>query len=188
LGVRPRDKWHFRTATGERAFRDVGDVIVEWRGQSSPTTVIFAQEGDRSAFGTHGLDGLGLEVDPATRGVRRREHLLALDGAEGTDVQSILENEMRAMMERVPEIEGHPELKGLRVVWSPESDHGLPGKLAGNELIIYEREADKAVEALRHWVRDFITDFLFKEYREITLGYQKLTKEFAGKRFSTDAI
>jgi len=78
LGVKPRDKWSFRIATGERAFRDVGDIIVEWRGRSSPTTVVFAQKGDASVFGTHGLDGLGLEVDPVTREVRMRSSLDAL--------------------------------------------------------------------------------------------------------------
>jgi len=183
LRIEPKGTWPFRTAKGERVFREVGDVIVEWEGQTGPTTVVFAQEGDAPAFGTHGLDSLGLEVDPVTGGVRRREHLLALDGEEGTDVQSILEEEMRAMMDGIPEIRGRPELKRLRVVWSPRSDHGLPGKLAGNELLIYETEASKAVEALRHYVRDFLTSFLFEEYREIALGYLELTKELAGKRF-----
>jgi len=85
LGVKPKGKWYFGTMTGERASREVGDVMVEWGELAGPTTVVFAQEGEGSVFGLHGLESLGLEVDPVTKEVRRSESLLALSEGRGKD-------------------------------------------------------------------------------------------------------
>jgi predicted aspartyl protease len=78
LGVRSTRKARFKTIKGDVVIRDVGHVFAEYEGEAAPTTVVFAEEGDANVFGLHGLESLGLEVDPATMRVRRSEALLAL--------------------------------------------------------------------------------------------------------------
>lgn len=78
LGVRATRKARFKTIKGDVLIRDVGHVFVEYEGDTAPTTVAFAEEGDANVFGLHGLESLGLEVDPTTMRVRRSEALLAL--------------------------------------------------------------------------------------------------------------
>jgi len=58
--------------------RNVGHVFVEYGGEVTPKTVVFADEKDVSVVGLHLLESLGLEVDPITRQVRKSEALLAL--------------------------------------------------------------------------------------------------------------
>lgn len=78
LGVRSTRKARFKTIKGEVIVREVGHVFAEYEGDTAPTAVVFAEEGDANVFGLHGLESLGLEVDPTTMRVRRSEALLAL--------------------------------------------------------------------------------------------------------------
>jgi len=78
LGERPTRKARFKTIKGDIVVRDVGHVFAEYEGETAPTTVVFAEEGDALVFGLHGLESLGLEVDPTTMHVRKSEALLAL--------------------------------------------------------------------------------------------------------------
>jgi len=78
LGARPTRKARFKTIKGDIVVRDVGHVFAEHEGETAPTTAVFAEEGDAPVFGLHGLESLGLEVDPTTMHVRKSEALLAL--------------------------------------------------------------------------------------------------------------
>jgi len=78
LGVKPSRKAKFRTIEGRVIERDVGHVFIEYEGETAPTTVVFAEKGDGSVFGLHGMESLGLEVDPTTGEIRKSEALLAL--------------------------------------------------------------------------------------------------------------
>jgi len=78
LGVKPVRKGRFKTIKGEVVVRDVGYAFVEYEGETAPTVVVFAEEGDESVLGLHALESLGLEVDPVTRQVKRSEALIAL--------------------------------------------------------------------------------------------------------------
>ena len=78
LDVKPSRKMRFRTIDGALVEREVGHVFVEYGDEEAPTVVVFAEDGDENVFGLHGLESLGLEVDPATQTVRKSEALLAL--------------------------------------------------------------------------------------------------------------
>lgn len=77
LGVKPSGRRRFRMIKGFIE-REIGHVFVEYDNDVAPTVVVFAEEGDESVFGLHGLESLGLEVDPVTRQVKKSETLLAL--------------------------------------------------------------------------------------------------------------
>jgi predicted aspartyl protease len=78
LSVKPSRRMRFKTIRGDVVEREVGHVLVEYEGEEAPTIVVFAEDGDGDVFGLHGLESLGLEVDPVTRQVRKSEALLAL--------------------------------------------------------------------------------------------------------------
>jgi len=44
----------------------------------------------------------------------------------------------------------------LRVAWSPSLDSKLSGEVKGNTIYIYEVEGEKAIQALRHEVVDYL--------------------------------
>ncbi|MEM1553831.1 MAG: aspartyl protease family protein [Thermoproteota archaeon] len=78
LGVKPVRKMKFKTIRGDVVEREVGHIIMEYEGEEAPTVVVFAEEKDGNVLGLHGLESLGLEVDPVTQQVRKSEALLAL--------------------------------------------------------------------------------------------------------------
>jgi clan AA aspartic protease len=78
LGVKPSRRMRFKTIRGDVVEREIGHVLVEYEGEEAPTIVVFAEDKDGSVFGLHGLESLGLEVDPVTQQVRKSEALLAL--------------------------------------------------------------------------------------------------------------
>jgi len=77
LGVEPRYTMSFRTITGAKVERQIGFAEVEMLGLKLPCVVVFAQTGDIEVFGATTLENLGLEVDPATKEIRRSEALAA---------------------------------------------------------------------------------------------------------------
>jgi len=78
LGVKVRRLWRFRTIDGRLLERRIGDAIVECLEEQAPTVVVFAEDGDGKVLGVHALEGLRLEVDPSTGGLRKSEASLAL--------------------------------------------------------------------------------------------------------------
>ena len=78
LSVRPSTARNFRTIDGRTLKRDVGEVLMECVNEKATRMVVFAEKGDSQVLGVDALEGLGLEVDPTTRQVRKSEALLAL--------------------------------------------------------------------------------------------------------------
>ena len=67
LGVRSERVDRFRTADGRVLARDIGFVILYAGGRATPTIVVFAEDADTLLLGAHGLEGLNMRVDLATK-------------------------------------------------------------------------------------------------------------------------
>ncbi len=78
LGVKPFAEDSFETIDGSEARRSIGEALVEYEGDIRTTIVVFAGEREAQVLGLYALEGLGLEVDPRGRRLRRRAKLLAL--------------------------------------------------------------------------------------------------------------
>jgi predicted aspartyl protease len=63
LGVVPARRDRFETADGRVLERDVGFALIYAGGRSAATAVVFADPGDLTLLGAHGLEGLNLRVD-----------------------------------------------------------------------------------------------------------------------------
>jgi len=78
LELEPTGKRIFRTIEGRLVEREIGEAIIECRGEKATTIVFFAEEGDVEVLGVYALEGLGLEVDPATKKLKKSGAILAL--------------------------------------------------------------------------------------------------------------
>ena len=78
ISIRPVMTRNFRTIGGRSLKRDVGEVLLEAVNERATSMVVFAEKGEANVLGVHALDGLGLEVDPVSKELRRTEALLAL--------------------------------------------------------------------------------------------------------------
>jgi len=78
LGIKPVSERRFRTIKGELIERKISESIIEFEGEKATTIIVFAEEGEMEVLGVHALEGLGLEVDPTTRELRKSEAILAL--------------------------------------------------------------------------------------------------------------
>ena len=67
LGITPQRVDRFETADGRILERDIGYAMLHAGGRSSPTIVVFAEEGDMTVLGAFGLEGLNLRVDLGRR-------------------------------------------------------------------------------------------------------------------------
>lgn len=81
VGIWPTEIRAFRLADGRRVDRPVADAIIECEGLRVATRVVLARPGDGSLLGLHALEGLGLEVDPISRSLRRTDSFLACANA-----------------------------------------------------------------------------------------------------------
>ena len=78
LELKPRGRRVFRTIEGRLVEREMGEAIIECEGERATTIVVFAEEGGAEVLGVYALEGLGLEVDPTTKELRKTEAILAL--------------------------------------------------------------------------------------------------------------
>lgn len=78
LGLVPEIKRKFRTIEGRSIEREVGEAVVEYADMRATTKIVFAIEEDGEVLGVHALEGLGLEVDPVTKELKKAEVLLAV--------------------------------------------------------------------------------------------------------------
>ena len=78
LAVKPSTLRNFRTIDGRTLKREVGEVLMEYAKEQATRMVVFAEAGDAHVLGVDALEGLGLEVDPTTKELRKSEALLAL--------------------------------------------------------------------------------------------------------------
>ena len=77
VGIQATEVRTFRLADGRQVDRPVGEAILEAEGLRGATRIVFARPGDGSLLGLHALEGLGLEVDPGDRTLRRTDAFLA---------------------------------------------------------------------------------------------------------------
>jgi predicted aspartyl protease len=72
LGVR-----NFRTVEGREIVRKVGETMLEFAGEKATRIVVFAEPGDAEVLGVDSLEGLGLEVDPTTKRLKKVQAFIA---------------------------------------------------------------------------------------------------------------
>lgn len=73
IGIRPKGVRRIRTIDGSEVDREMGEVLMEVMGEKTTRLVVLAEPGDAEVLGADSLDSLGLEVDPATRAIRKIE-------------------------------------------------------------------------------------------------------------------
>ena len=78
LEIKPKRGRTFRAIDGRLLKRDVGEAVVECMDEQATTVVVFARKGDVEVLGVHTLEGLGLEVNPITKQLRKAEAVLAV--------------------------------------------------------------------------------------------------------------
>ncbi|MCP8315501.1 MAG: retroviral-like aspartic protease family protein [archaeon] len=78
LEIKPRGTRRFKTIDGRLLERNVSETMVECMNELATTIVVFAEEGDTQVLGVYALEGLGLEVDPVTKELRKAESMLAI--------------------------------------------------------------------------------------------------------------
>ncbi|HEX9340629.1 MAG TPA: aspartyl protease family protein [Thermoplasmata archaeon] len=78
LGHRPSEMRQFRTVDGKVIDRPVCEARIECEGRRASTFVVFARPRDAPVLGAYALEGLGLEVEPSARALKRVDVYLAL--------------------------------------------------------------------------------------------------------------
>jgi predicted aspartyl protease len=78
LGIESRAAWKFKSIDGRMIERGIGDAYMECLGEVGPSVVVFAEKEDGKVLGLHALEGMRLEVAPATGELRKAEAGLAL--------------------------------------------------------------------------------------------------------------
>ncbi len=77
LGASGLGERRFRTIEGRDITRRVGEAVIESSGERATRIVVFAEEGDAQVMGADSLEGLGLELDPTTRRLKKVEAFIA---------------------------------------------------------------------------------------------------------------
>ena len=77
IGISPTGQHKFRTIEGRDIIREVGEAVLEINGERATSIVVFATEGDASVLGVYSLEGLGLEVDPTNKQLKKVEAFIA---------------------------------------------------------------------------------------------------------------
>ena len=67
IGITPRRKRTFVTASGDRLQREVGYAIVRAEGYETTDEVVFGDRGDQVLLGVRTLEGFAVTVDPIGR-------------------------------------------------------------------------------------------------------------------------
>ncbi len=52
--------------------------VVELMDRRAPTVLVFAEKEDAEVLGVHALEGLGVELDPVTKQLKKMEAILAI--------------------------------------------------------------------------------------------------------------
>jgi predicted aspartyl protease len=78
LGIESRAAWKFKSIDGQMIERGIGDAYMECLGEFGPSLVVFAEKEDGKVLGLHALEGMRLEVAPATGELRKAQAGLAL--------------------------------------------------------------------------------------------------------------
>lgn len=67
MGIARGKTIRFVAADGRVIERPTGFALVSTAGETSPTVVVFAEPGDQTLLGAHGLEGMNLRVDLVNR-------------------------------------------------------------------------------------------------------------------------
>lgn len=78
FAIKPSTARNFRTIDGRTLKREIGEVLMEFDNERATRIVAFAEASDAQVLGVDTLEGLGLEVDPITKELRKAEAMLAL--------------------------------------------------------------------------------------------------------------
>lgn len=78
LQIIPTGSRKFKTIEGRIIKREIGEAVVEYDKERVTTVVVFGFKEDGEVIGVHALEGLGLEVDPTTKELRKVEAILAI--------------------------------------------------------------------------------------------------------------
>jgi clan AA aspartic protease len=70
-------KRRFRTIEGREVEREVGEAVLELLGEHVTSIIVFGEKGDASVLGAYSLEGLGFEVDPVTKQLKKVEAFIA---------------------------------------------------------------------------------------------------------------
>ena len=76
--IEPSSIKKFRTIEGKEITRRVGNTVIEILGEKAPRIVVFGEIRDAQVVGADSLEGLGFEVDPTTKELKRVEAFLAV--------------------------------------------------------------------------------------------------------------
>lgn len=68
IGIEPRRKKNFLTATKQTVTRDVGYAILQAEGYETNDEVVFAEAGDMHLLGVRTIEGFGVIVDTMSHG------------------------------------------------------------------------------------------------------------------------
>ncbi|MEW6685224.1 MAG: aspartyl protease family protein [Candidatus Edwardsbacteria bacterium] len=78
VGIKPIEKREFETIEGRIVKRRIGFVEMRVLDRRTPTLVILGLKKDSEVLGLHALEGLGLEVDPINRRLKKSRAIKAL--------------------------------------------------------------------------------------------------------------
>ncbi len=73
IGIHSMGVRKIRTIEGREVSREIGEVMMEVMEAKATKVVVLAERGDPEVLGADALEGLGLEVDPVTRALRKTE-------------------------------------------------------------------------------------------------------------------
>ena len=73
IGVGPSASRRFRTIEGRELVRQTGEALLEAMGEKATRILVFGEASDAEVMGADALEGLGLEVDPANKSLRKTE-------------------------------------------------------------------------------------------------------------------
>jgi predicted aspartyl protease len=79
LGIEPlaEKRKKFRTVEGRGILRDLGEATLELAGDRATRIVVFAEKGDFAVLGADSLEGLGFEIDPVSKNLKKLESFAA---------------------------------------------------------------------------------------------------------------
>ena len=89
----------------------------------------------------------------------------------------------KKLEEELKRIQGKMGLAGhLEVAWIPNVNNVLSGEVKGNDILIYERDEDKALDTLCHEVVDYCVSQVIEPYKELVNNIIKMINKDAYKR------
>jgi len=77
LGTTELGERRFRTIEGRDIRRKVGEAVIELSAERATRIIVYAEEGDAEVLGADSLEGLGLELDPLSKRLKKVEAFIA---------------------------------------------------------------------------------------------------------------